>query len=122
MAENKGKIDAEAAQRMLTDHYDTYDKKLQPNERTICGHIDQSPRGVKDWQPPYAPAGAVQNKVADSAMVARMSMYASAGHACGVSFRVSQHLKKYPQFAHLKGMLKDMPSEPWTLFEASPGR
>ena len=65
MAENKGKIDVAAAQRFLADHYDTFDKKIEPDERTLCGHIDLSPRGSKPWQPEYGPAGAVQNKAAN---------------------------------------------------------
>src|SRR5271169_2381510 len=38
MSENKGQIDAEMAQKFLGDHYDSYEKKEQPNERTLCGH------------------------------------------------------------------------------------
>ena len=34
MAENKGKIDLTAAQKFLGDHYDTFDKKVEPDERT----------------------------------------------------------------------------------------
>ena len=42
-------------------------QRVDPDERTLCGHIERSPRGMGTWQPPYAPAGAVQNKVADAA-------------------------------------------------------
>ena len=87
MAENKGKIDVAAAQRFLADHYDTFDKKTEPSERTLCGHIDLSPRGSKPWQPEYGPAGTVQNKAADGAMVAQMSFTAAMGHSCGLTSR-----------------------------------
>ena len=39
MAENKGKIDVAAAERFLADHYDTYSKKEEADERTLDGHI-----------------------------------------------------------------------------------
>src|ERR1700689_2163897 len=45
MAENKGKIDVAAAERFLADHFDTYERKEDPDERTLDGHIDLSPRG-----------------------------------------------------------------------------
>jgi hypothetical protein len=117
MAENKGKIDVNAARRFLADHYDSFQKKDEPNERTLCGHVDLSPRGLGDWQPPFGIAGAVQNKIADAAMAARMSLTAAAGHACGMHFRAADHLKAHPEFNWQKEYLKDMPSYPWTLFE-----
>ena len=43
--------------------------------------IELSPRGMGTWQAPYAPAGAVQNKVADSASTEKMSLTALLGHA-----------------------------------------
>ena len=62
MAENKGKIDIAMAQKFLADHFDTFDNKAEPDERTLCGHIELSARGSKPWQPEYGPAGAVQAK------------------------------------------------------------
>ncbi len=118
MAENKGRIDVAAAQGFLADHYDTFAKSKTPNERTLCGHIDLSPRGSKPWQPSFGPAGAVQNKAADAAMAERMSFTAAMGHACGISFHAAQHLKEHPEFAWQKG-LRDLPSQPWTTFSAA---
>ena len=117
MAENKGKIDVKAAQRFLADHYDTFDKKTQPSERTLCGHVDLSPRGSKPWQPPYGIAGTVQNKAADAAMIGRMSLTAAMGHACGRHFKAAEHLKKHPEFAYEKAVLRDLNAHPWTTFE-----
>ncbi len=119
MAENKGKIDVALAQRFLGDHYDTFDKKIEPDERTLCGHVDLSPRGAKDWMPPYGPAGAVQNKVADSAMMKRMSLSASAGHCCGIDFKAAELLRQHSDFSWQAPLLHDMDSEPWTSFEIS---
>jgi len=52
MAEYKGKIDVAAAQRFMADHYDTFENKEDPDERTLDGHIDLSARGSGGWQPP----------------------------------------------------------------------
>jgi hypothetical protein len=118
MAENKGKIDVEAAKRFLADHFDTYEKKDQPNERTLCGHIDLSPRGLPGWQPPYGIAGAVQNKIANATMASEMSFTAALGHACGVDFKAGEHLTAHPEFNWQKAFLLDMPSRPWSVFSA----
>jgi hypothetical protein len=101
MEQNRGKIDLPAAQRFLGDHYDSFTKQTDYNERTLCGHIETSPRGMGTWQPPYAPAGAVQNKVADAAGAEKMTMTALLGHACGRGFKASEHLAKHPHLARL---------------------
>jgi Phospholipase B len=119
MAEHKGKIDVRLAQSFLADHYDTFDKKESPDERTLCGHIDLSPRGSLPWQAPYGTAGAVQNKVADAAMAERMSLAAAAGHCCGMDFKAAEHVRKHPQFAWQEPLLHDMDSYPWATFEVA---
>ena len=120
MAEFKGKIDVAAAQRFLGDHYDTFTKKNEPGERTLCGHIDLSPRGYPSWQPAFGIAGAVQNKVADATMAERMSLTASAGHSCGINFKAAEHLQAHPEFSWQKELLRDMNSHRWTTFAAAP--
>jgi hypothetical protein len=118
MAEYKGRIDVSSAQGFLADHFDAYEHKVEPSERTLCGHIDLSPRGMGSWQPAYAIAGAVQNKVADAALAGKMSFTAAAGHACGTNFRAAEHLRQHPQFEYQRGFLHDMNSYPWTTFQA----
>jgi hypothetical protein len=118
MREYRGRIDVEAAKRFLADHYDAYARQEDPNERTLCGHVDLSPRGVEPWQPPFGPAGAVQNKVTDSALAGAMSLWAAAGHACGLHFRAAEHLERHPEFLWQKDLLRDLPAHPWTLFRA----
>jgi hypothetical protein len=119
MGEYKGKIDVDAAHRFLADHYDTYDKKQEPDERTLCGHIDLSPRGSKPWQPKYGPCGTVQNKAADASMIAAMSFTAAMGHSCGLNFKASEHLKKHPEFRWERDILRDLNSGAWTTFRAA---
>jgi hypothetical protein len=121
MAESKGKIDAAMARTFLSDHHDSFTGKNDPNERTLCGHIDLSPRGVPGWVGPHAPAGAVQAKVADSKMAGELSFDAAMGHSCGLSFRASAFLRKNRQSRWLRPYLKDLPSQPWTMFTTETG-
>jgi hypothetical protein len=119
MAENKGSIDVTSGKTFMADHYDTFENKANsPNERTLCGHIDLSTRGLKPWQLEFAPAGTVQSKVTNAAMARRMSLEAAMGHSCGIHFRAADFIKQHASFGWQKGLLKDLPSRPWTRFEA----
>src|SRR5437588_4264612 len=45
-----GKIDVQVAEKFLSDHLDSFESdKPQPDERSLCGHVDVSPSGVKEW-------------------------------------------------------------------------
>jgi hypothetical protein len=118
MEQNKGRIDIAAGQRFLADHFDAYEGKVLPSERTLCGHIELSPRGLATWELPFAPSGAVQNKVTDAAAAEKMSLTAALGHACGTGFKAARHLAGHPDFAWQKDILRDMPARPWTRFTA----
>jgi hypothetical protein len=118
MAEYKGRIDVETGKKFLADHYDTVTGKIDPNERTLCGHIDLSPRGNKPWQQAYGPAGVVQAKIADERMAARMSFEAAMGHPCGIHFKAAEFLREHPEYNWQKGLLRDLNSGAWTLFKA----
>jgi hypothetical protein len=114
MAEYKGKIDVETGERFLGDHFDTITGKEEASERTLCGHIDLSPRGMPDWQGPYAPVGTVQNKVTDAAGAQKLMFHAALGHACGLHYKVQGHLADHPEFGWYKGILHDMDARGWT--------
>jgi hypothetical protein len=119
MAENKGRIDVALGQKFLADHFDTYEKKTAPSERTLCGHIELTSRGSKPWQPPYGTAGTVENKVADANMAANLELTAAMGHSCGINFKAAKHLKEHPEFAWEKDVLRNLDSHSWTTFKAA---
>ena len=119
MVEYQGKIDTFVAQRMLSDHLDTFTRKKEASERTLCGHIDLSPRGTPPWQPPYGPAGTVQAKVSDATMAEFMAFTAAMGHPCGLDFDAVPFLRKHPEFAWQKEYLRDLPARVWTEFRAT---
>ena len=67
MAEHKGAIDVELGKAFETDNFDVIDKKHEANERTLCGRVEITSRGVPEWDwGPYFPGGTVQSKVIDS--------------------------------------------------------
>jgi len=119
MKEYKGRIDVQLAEKFLGDHYDTWLKKIRPDQRTLCGHVDVAKEGVPVWgEPPYSPMGSVQGKATDSSMAAKMELMAHAGHPGGESFYVKPFLKAHPQFDWEKPILGNMISYPWTEFQA----
>ena len=118
MIENKGRIDVKLAEQFLADHVDSLSGKTEPSERTLCGHVDLSPRGMGTWQVAFGTAGAVQNKVTDTQMAARMEFSAAAGHACGMDFLAAKHLKEHPEQSWEKAELRDMKAYPWTTIAA----
>jgi phospholipase B-like protein len=119
LKENKGKIDVTLAEKMLGDHIDSYHQRPETNERTLCGHVDSSPRGVDVWGwPPYFPGGAVQAKATDSSMTKEMRLVARAGHPCGEDFLVKPLLAAHPEYAWQAAYLHDMKAGPWTEFQS----
>jgi hypothetical protein len=119
MQQAKGTIDVAFAEHYLSDHFDSFEKKEQANERALCGHVDASPRGVKEWGwDAYNPGGAVQGKATDSAMAAKMSFVARAGHPCGADFVAADFLEHHPEFDWQKPLLHDMKAGLWTVFTA----
>jgi hypothetical protein len=119
MKQAKGKIDVEMAEQVLSDHFDSFEKKEQANERALCGHADASPRGIKEWAwDAYNPGGAVQGKATDSKMAGNMSFVARAGHPCGADFLAADFLEQHPEYSWQKPLLRDMKAGPWTTFQA----
>jgi Phospholipase B len=117
--ENKGKIDVALAQKMLGDHVDTFEKKTQPNERTLCGHVETTARGISIWAwGPNYPGGAVQGKATDSNMTKNLRLVARLGHPCGDNFEAKPFLAAHPEYAWQQPYLRDMNAGPWSYFQA----
>ena len=117
MAKYKGRIDAEAGKAFEADRYDVIEKRDGPTERSLCGAVEHSPRGVPEWHwAPYFPGGTVQAKVADATMAGRLEMWAATGRPCSTDFLAEPFLAARPQFGWMRGLLRDMKSGPWTVF------
>jgi len=117
MAEFKGQIDAEIGKRLESDAYDVVERRAGPTERSLCGTVDASPRGIPEWDwPPYFPGGTVQAKVTTGAMAEHLELWAAMGHPCAPDFVASDFLTKHPEFAWARDLLRDMKTQPWTAF------
>ena len=117
LRENAGKIDRNLAEAFLADHYDTYLNRDVPSFRTICGHgdLDDQASGIDE---PFLPLGAYDGKVVDSALARDMTFLARWGSSGGRPFDAAGFLKAHPQYEWMTGLIKDRPTQPWTLFKA----
>lgn len=119
MKENIGNIDLEHAKVFESDHYDTYLNKINPAERTLCSHHDLDSEGqMPFYGEPFDPFGAIDGKVIDSKMAKEMSFIAKWGSSCEIPFNAKLFLEKHPQYEWMNGVLKDRPTQPWTIFKA----
>ena len=119
MARHKGQIDVELGKAFESDAYDVILKKEGPTERTLCGLVDTSPRGLPEWEwAPFYPGGTVQAKVTDSKTAEAMQMWAAMGHPCAPDFVAEDYLKQRPEWAWTRGLLTDMKTQPWASFTA----
>jgi len=119
MSSKKGKIDANAAEQFVADHEDSFLKKEQADQRSLCGHVDTVKEGIPQWSwPPYYPGGAVQGKVTTSDLAENMTLIAHAGHPCGEDFIAAPFLAAHPEYSYLKPVLRDMKAGPWTEFKS----
>lgn len=117
MAEYKGKIDVEAAKKFETDSFDAFAKKQGANDRTLCGAVEGSPRGIPEWLwDKHFPGGTVQAKVLDARMASEMKMWAAYGHPCAPDFIAEDFLKQHKEYEWMRGLLQDMKSGDWTQF------
>jgi len=117
MAQNKGKIDVEIGKQMEADAYDVIDHRQGPNDRTLCGVVDGVERGIPEWDwGKYFPGGTVQAKVTDGQMTAKMQLVAALGHPCAPDFKAEPFLAAHPEYGWMRGLMKDMKTQPWTPF------
>jgi hypothetical protein len=116
MKEHKGKINVELGKAFENDDYDVIDKKHEANDRTLCGRVEITSRGVPEWDwVPYFPGGTVQSKVIDAKMAEAMEFWAQVGHH-GSDFLVEPFLEEHKEHDWMRGLLKDMKCGPWTKF------
>ena len=118
MAQHRGRIDLAAAKAFMADHRDSAEGREDPDERSLCGHIDRSPRGASGWMPAFGLAGTVQSKVSDARLAAHRAFEGAIGHPCGLAFNAAEHLTAHPEFEWQRPLLRDLPARPWTRFEA----
>ena len=116
----KGKLNADIGMAIEADHWDATTGNVAMNRCVLCGHIDKDSRGAPWWdEGPYYPMGTVQGKVTTTALATEMKFWARMGHPCGEDFIASAFLTEHPEYKWQEPYLKDMKSNPWTLFGAN---
>ena len=116
---SKNEITVETVKQMEGDTYDAFENRQGPNERSLCGCVDRSARGIPEWDwGKFFPGGTVQAKAVDSQMASRMQIWAAMGHPCGFGFVAATFLKEHPEYGWTKDIMRDMPSQPWTIFNS----
>lgn len=119
MKKHQGEIDAELGKKFQTDIFDAIADREAASERTINGAVELSPRGSPEWDwPPFYPGGTVQVKVLDASLGESLSFWACVGHPGAADFIADDFVKKHKEYAPQKGLLKDLKTQPWTLFKA----
>jgi hypothetical protein len=83
----------------------------------LCAHWEFDPQLYTSYAP-FSPEGTLDGKVIDAKMAKQMSFVARWGAACGKAFNAKKFLKEHPQYDWMKDILKDRPSQPWTVFKA----
>ena len=115
--EYKGKIDIEVAKKFMGDHHDSFNNIDKASSLTLCGHVETDSAGIACWNyPGYFPEGAVQGKATDGSLASEMKLWAIIGHPCGEPFIATDFLSKHPDYDYMKEILRDMPSQVWSLF------
>ena len=120
MDEYKGKLNIQVAQKIIADHYDVYLKIQNKSSRTVCSHYELDPReymSAPGRPVPFAPHGAVDGFVCDSAMAKRMAICGRFGSSCGTPFIKDKFIREHRQYEMFAPYLVDRPSQPWTTFE-----
>jgi len=115
---NKGHINAELAEKFLSDDYDVYLGKRNPGSRTLAGHfeLDEERFGGPE---PFHPSGTFEGKVVDTDLGKKLSFIGRWGTADGMPFDAAKFLNEHPQYDWQKGLLKDRPTQPWTVFRSA---
>lgn len=117
--QHKGNIDVESVKQFEADKYDAFEKKDGPNERSLCGLVDRSPRGIPEWDwGKFFPGGTVQAKAVDGRAAEKMQFWAAMGHPCAPDFIAAKFLSEHAEYRWMRGLLRDMKTHRWAMFTA----
>jgi hypothetical protein len=91
-----GKIDANAAKRIIADHYDVYEETQKMGIRSICKHSYKTPFGAFD------------GKVVTANMAKKMQFLGRWGSSCGRKYKPSLAMTR-----KMHGFLPTFNGDPW---------
>jgi hypothetical protein len=116
LSDHKGRINADVAKSILSDHHDPYTKTDKASGRTICGHLDSDDGRLGGGHGPYYPWGSLDGKVTTAALLKRNAFQARWGRACGTPFNAKPFFKRNPQYEWMRHLTHDRPRRAWTEF------
>lgn len=103
----KGKLNANNAKTIISDHYDNLTHTDVMCGRSICVHREL------DEMTHYRPGGCVDGKVVDSTMARKMRFAGRFGSSCGRVFKVKKYMKAHPEWKKYEPYLVDFPNYKW---------
>jgi hypothetical protein len=106
-----GRISTDNAKLILSDHYDVFLHKSNPNIRTICKHTEND---AESKTHPFYLHGCTDGKVTDSKMARELAFLARFGSACGRPFSIRDHIAKHPEYSVWEPYVEDFKPQPWT--------
>jgi hypothetical protein len=106
-----GKIDTKNAKEIISDHYDVYTNRIEPNSHSICIHT------YEDKDSDFYPHKCGDGKIVDSTMAYKMSFLARWGSSCGLPFNVEKYIKIHPEYKEWEKHLIDLPTREWVKIE-----
>jgi len=121
---HKGKLDVGAGKKILADHYDVYEGRVNPCSRTVDSHYELDNRAYMsqaDRPKPFQPRGALDGKVVDTAMTKAMSFWGIWGNSSGMPFDPVKFCNANIQWMSKLPYLAARPSQPWTSFSLDQG-
>jgi hypothetical protein len=112
----KGKINAQIAKLIISDHMDVYTNAELKCSRTVCAHYELDKREYmsQELRPkPFQPRGAVDAKICTSSLCRNMKFLARYGNACGTPFKKTEFCDKHIQWEYQRDFLEDRDRQPW---------
>ncbi len=122
MDENKGKLNIDIAQKIISDHYDVYLHKENPCSRTCCSHYELDAREYMSdpsRPKPFQPRGAVDGNIIDTNMAKKMAFLLRWGNSCGMPFDKNKFCDENREWDYLRPYLDDRPHQSWTEFKTT---
>ncbi|MCD4783735.1 MAG: peptidase C45 [Candidatus Eremiobacteraeota bacterium] len=116
MAQYKGKIDAELSEQFEADQYEQALGMINPGGFVLMARMEITDIPEIPGADAPRPFGANEAKAIDATLAKNMSFRARMGHPDGSEFTWDEFLEENSKFAWQKPYLKNLVSNPWTLF------
>ncbi len=114
-----GKLNVSTSKEIISDHYDLFQNKIDPNMRSICKHSENKIDSIDIGKKSPTLFGATDGKIVTSDMARDMKFEARFGSSCGREFNISEFIRKNPQFKKWRPYVKDFQSHNWVIISGS---